>query len=369
MGCMEKRDYYEILGLKKDSKKEDIKKAYRKLVKKYHPDVNKDDNAEEKFKEVQEAYEVLSDEKKRQAYDQYGHAGTQGFDPRSGNGGTYQYTYGGAPFDMGDIFNTFFGGGGGDFGFDFGFGGRESRQRVNRGEDLRYRMKFSFDEAMKGGEYTLNVKREVKCSKCDGTGSENKKRKTCDVCKGTGRERRVQNSFLGQISVMAQCSKCQGSGTIPEKECSKCGGTGLESKSEKVKIRVPAGAYDGMVLRFREGGNASLNGEYGDLFIELEVEPSEIFERRGNDLYSVEEITVQNAVLGGNIQVDTIKGDVKLKVPSGTQPGTIFRIKGEGAPILGKDGQRGDLYVRVDIKIPKRLSREQRKLWEKLSDM
>lgn len=365
---MEKKDYYEVLGVKKDSKKEDIKKAYRKLVKKYHPDMNKDDNAEEKFREVQEAYEVLSDEKKRQAYDQYGHAGTQGFDPRSGNGGDYQYTYGGAPFDMGDIFNTFFGGGDSNFGFDFGFGGQQ-QQRNNRGEDLRYRMKFTFEEAMEGGEYSLNMKRKVKCTKCDGTGSSNKKRKTCDVCKGTGRERRVQNSFLGQIAVMAQCSKCKGLGTIPEQECTKCGGSGLESKTEEVKIKVPAGAYDGMVLRFREGGNASLDGEYGDLFIELEVEPSEIFERRGNDLYSVESVPIHTAVLGGKIDVSTIKGSVKLKIPSGTQPGTIFRVKGEGSPILGKEGEKGDLYVRVDIEIPKRLKKEERKLWEKLSDM
>ena len=366
---MDKKDYYEVLGVKKDAKKEEIKKAYRKLVKKYHPDVNEGEDAEEKFKEVQEAYEVLSDEKKRAAYDQYGHAGTQGFDPRSGNGGGYQYTYGGgAPFDMGDIFNTFFGGGNSSYGFDFGFGGRE-RQRVKKGEDVRYRMKFSFKEAMEGGEYTLNVKRMVKCSKCEGTGSETGKRKKCDVCKGTGRERRVQNSFLGQISVMAQCSKCEGLGTIPEEECSKCGGSGLESKTEKVKIKVPAGAYDGMVLRFREGGNASLDGEYGDLFIELEVEPSEVFERRGNDLYSVEDIAIHTAVLGDTIKVRTIEGNVKLKIPSGTQPGTIFRVKGEGSPILGKEDARGDLYVKVDVKIPKRLKKEERKLWEKLSDM
>lgn len=361
---MNKRDYYEILGVNKDSKKEDIKKAYRKLVKKYHPDVNKEDGAEEKFKEVQEAYEVLSDETKRQAYDQYGHAGTQGFDPRSGNGGGYEYSYGGAPFDMGDIFNTFFGGGN-NFGFDFGFG-QQNQERSRGGENIRYRMKFSFSEAMSGGEFSVKVKRNVKCSKCDGSGSETGKRKTCDVCKGSGRERRVQNSFLGQIAVMAQCSRCGGTGSIPEKVCTKCAGTGLESKTESVKIRIPAGAYDGMVLRFREGGNASLGGEYGDLFIEVEVEPSEKFDRRGNDLYSVENIPAHVAVLGGNIDVETIKKDVKLKIPSGTQPGTIFRIKGEGCPILGKEASRGDLYVRVDVDIPKRLSREERKLWEEL---
>lgn len=365
---MDKRDYYEVLGVNKDSKKEDIKKAYRKLVKKYHPDVNKDDGAEEKFKEVQEAYEVLSDDTKRQAYDQYGHAGTSGFDPRSGtNGGGYEYSYGGAPFDMGDIFNTFFGGAN-NFGFDFGFG-QESQKRNLGGENIRYKMRFTFDEAMKGGEFGVKIKRNVKCSKCDGSGSETGKRKTCDVCKGSGRERRVQNSFLGQIAVMAQCSKCNGVGTIPEKECSKCGGSGLESKTENTKIKIPAGAYDGMVLRFREGGNAGLEGNYGDLFIEVEVEPSEKFDRRGNDLYSVESIPTHIAVLGGKIDIGTIFDTVKLKIPAGTQPGTIFRVKEQGAPILGKEGLRGDLYVRVDVNIPKRVSREEKKLWEKLSEV
>ncbi len=364
---MDKRDYYEVLGVNKDSKKEDIKKAYRKLVKKYHPDVNKEDGAEEKFKEVQEAYEVLSDDTKRQAYDQYGHAGTQGFDPRSGNGGGYEYSYGGAPFDMGDIFNTFFGGSN-NFGFDFGFGQQAQKQSLG-GENIRYRMKFTFREAMDGGEFTIKVKRNVKCSKCNGSGSDTGKRKSCDECKGTGRSRRIQNSFLGQISVMSQCTKCGGMGSIPEQVCSKCNGTGLESKTENVKIRIPAGAYDGMVLRFREGGNASLDGEYGDLFIEVEVEPSEKFDRRGNDLYSVESIPIHTAVLGGKVYIESITKDVKLKIPSGTQPGTIFRVKGEGAPILGKDGYRGDLYVRIDVDIPKRLTKEQKRLWEELGEV
>ena len=365
---MDKRDYYEVLSVNKDSKKK-ILKAYRKLaLKKYHPDVNKDPKAEEKFKEVQEAYEVLSDDTKRQAYDQYGHAGTSGFDPRSGtNGGGYEYSYGGAPFDMGDIFNTFFGGAN-NFGFDFGFG-QESQKRNLGGENIRYKMRFTFDEAMRGGEFGVKIKRNEKCSKCDGTGSETGKRKTCDVCKGSGRERRVQNSFLGQIAVMAQCSKCNGVGTIPEKECSKCGGSGLESKTENTKIKFPAGAYDGMVLRFREGSNAGLDGNYGDLFIEVEVEPSDKFDRRGNDLYSVESIPTHIAVLGGKIDIGTIFDTVKLKIPAGTQPGTIFRVKEQGAPILGKEGLRGDLYVRVDVNIPKRVSREEKKLWEKLSEV
>lgn len=358
---MSKRDYYEILGISKDSTKEDIKKAYRKLVKKYHPDVNKEEGSEEKFKEVQEAYEVLSDDTKRKAYDQYGHAGTEGFNP---NGASNGYgSYGESPFDMGDIFNSIFGGSMGGFGFDFG--GNESR-RSNVGEDLRYRIKMSFEEAIKGTEYEIKIKRNIPCTRCDGTGSDNKKRKTCDVCGGTGRERRMQNSFLGQISVMAECHKCHGLGTIPDVVCSRCNGTGVESSMENVKIKIPKGAYDGMVLKFREGGNAGLDG-FGDLYIEVEVEPSEKFERRGNDLYSTEVIPVYTAVLGGNIDAETIDGVVKLKIPKGTQSGTVFRIKGKGSPVLGRDRLVGDLYVKVDVQIPSKLSKEERKLWEQLA--
>lgn len=361
--AMSKRDYYEILGISKDAKKEEIKKAYRKLVKKYHPDVNNEQGTDEKFKEVQEAYEILSDESKRKAYDQYGHAGTEGFNPGGFNGYSQ---YGGAPFDMGDIFNTIFGGGMGGFGFDFEQGG--SNQRGNIGEDLRYRIKMSFEDAIKGAEYEIKVKRNVACEHCKGSGSETGKRKTCDICGGSGRERRVQNSILGQIAVMAQCHKCNGLGSIPEKVCTVCGGSGVQSQEEKVKIKIPKGAYDGMVLRFRDGGNMGLDGS-GDLYIEIEVEPSNMFERRGNDLYSVENIPVYLAVLGGDIDVKTVGGNVKIRIPKGTQSGTVFRVKGEGSPVLGKESSVGDLYVRVDVEIPKKINREEKKLWEQLSSV
>jgi molecular chaperone DnaJ len=360
---MSKRDYYEILGISKDSKKEDIKKAYRKLVKKYHPDVNKEDGADGKFKEVQEAYEVLSDDTKRKAYDQYGHAGTEGFN--SGGGFNGYSSYGGAPFDMGDIFSSIFGGGMGGFGFDFD---DREKKRGNIGEDLRYRIKMSFKESIQGAEYEIKIRRNVACDRCGGTGSDTGKRKTCDVCGGSGRERKVQNSFLGQIAVMSECHKCHGLGTIPEKVCSKCGGTGVEATTENVKIKIPKGAYDGMILRFRDGGNVGLEGS-GDLYIEIEVEPSNKFERRGNDLYSIESIPVHTAVLGGNVEVGTVEGSIKLKIPKGTQSGTVFKIKGEGAPVLGRDTVSGDLYVRVDVKIPDKLNREEKKLWEKLSSL
>jgi molecular chaperone DnaJ len=372
---MEKRDYYEVLGVKKDATKEELKKAYRKLVKKYHPDVNKEEDAEEKFKEVQEAYETLSDEGKRSAYDQYGHAGTAGFNPGGGNGG-YSYTQQGAPFDMGDIFNTFFGGGGdfgSGFGFDFSQGagrGRRGGPKEDVGADIRYRVGVSFDEAMRGGEYKIKIKRDVPCDKCKGTGSEDGKTKECPVCKGTGQERQVRNTILGQMAVMSTCSNCGGTGKVVENPCPQCKGTGILEKEEEFTIKIPAGAYDGMILRFRGGGNAGRNGgPLGDLYIEIEVEASAKFERRGNDIYSQESIPVHVAVLGGSIEVETIFKEVKLKIPKGTQPGTIFKLKGKGCPILNEEGKRGDHYVRVDVDIPTRLNKKERKLWEQLGEM
>ena len=359
---MEKRDYYEVLGIKKDSQQAEIKKAYRKLVKKYHPDVNKEADAEKNFKEVQEAYETLSDESKRAAYDQYGHAGTAGFNGAGTNG----YEYGGAPFDMGDIFNSFFSGGFGDFGF-----GTQSREVNNgKGADIRYRVRVSFDEAMVGGEFSINIEKDDVCKSCDGTGSKTKKTKECPVCHGSGQETQVRNTILGPMQVRADCSKCNGVGQVPEDICGVCKGTGVKRENEKIRIKIPAGAYDGMVLRFRGGGNAGRRGGvYGDLYIEIEVEPSAIFDRRGNDIYSQVEIPVYTAVLGGNIEVETILGDVKLKIPKGTQSGTIFKIREKGVPVLGSEGKRGDHYVRIVVEIPTKLSKKEKKLWEEMEEM
>lgn len=364
---MEKRDYYEILGVSKDASKEELKKAYRKLVKKYHPDVNKEDGAEEKFREVQEAYETLSDESKRKAYDDYGHAGTAGFNPGDMGGG-FNYQQGGAPFDMGDIFSTFFGG---DFGGSgFGFNGRSSGPREDVGSDIKYRIRVSFKEAMEGGEYKIKVEREERCESCDGSGSKDGKRKECPVCKGTGQERQVRNTILGQVAMMSKCSKCGGTGKVVENPCGDCKGTGVNNKEEEITIKVPAGAYDGMVLRFRGGGNAGRNGgSVGDLYVEIEVETSEIFERRGHDVYTKESIPVHLATLGGEIETEGIFEKVKLKIPKGTQPGTIFRLKGKGCPILNSDGNRGDQYVRIDVEIPTKLNRKQKDLWKDIAQV
>lgn len=362
---MEKRDYYEVLGVDKNSSASDIKKAYRKLVKKYHPDVNKEADAEEKFKEVQEAYEVLSDDSKRSAYDQFGHAGTAGFNP--GSSGGYTDFNGSAPFDMGDIFNTFFGGGmPGGMGGGFDFGG-EGRHVDNSGSDIRYRISLSFDEAMKGGDFKLKVGKEDRCDKCNGSGSESGKKKVCPVCKGAGQSQQVRNTVFGQIAIMGVCQNCGGTGSVIEDPCSKCEGSGLKYVEEEISIKVPAGAYEGMILRFRGGGNAGKNGgAAGDLYIEVNVEASSKFERRGNNIYTDLEIPVFSAVLGDVVKVETIFEEVKLKIPKGTQPGTIFKLKGKGAPLLNSPKERGDHYVRVRIEIPRRLSRAEKELWEQL---
>ncbi|MDD4382142.1 MAG: molecular chaperone DnaJ, partial [Candidatus Dojkabacteria bacterium] len=359
---MTKRDYYDVLGVDKKASQSEIKKAYRKLVKKYHPDVNKEGDSEEKFKEVQEAYEVLSDESKRSAYDQFGHAGTAGFD----GGSSYDFNQGGAPFDMGDIFNSFFGGSG--FGFDFGNFSSGGNRVEEKGSDIRYRVRLSFMEAMKGGEYKIKITRDTACEECKGTGSKSGKVETCPECKGSGQQRQVRNTIFGSIAVMGVCQKCMGRGTIIKDPCQKCRGTGVISEQESISIKIPAGAYDGMVLRFRNGGNAGRHGTpNGDLYVEIEVEPSTIFERRGNDIYSQQDIKVYTAVLGGDIKINTILGDVKLKIPKGTQSGTIFRIKGKGCPVLNTEDKRGDHYVRINVEIPAKLNRKEKELWEEIS--
>lgn len=361
----EKRDYYEVLGVSKDSSQSEIKKAYRKLAKEYHPDHNKAPNAEEKFKEVREAYEVLSNDEKRKAYDQFGHAATEGFG--AGPSGAYS-GFGGMPFDMGDlsdILNNFFGGG---MGFDFGgFGGGRSRSQQSRGADIKKNIKLSFEDAIWGKEIELEIKRDVVCEKCEGTGAKGKKMEKCETCGGAGRVRRVQNSLLGGISIVTECPDCNGRGEKPVEKCPQCKGSGIQTETKKVKVEIPKGSYDGMILRFRHGGHSGKNGgECGDLFVELQVEPHESFERREDDIYTDVSIPVTIAVLGGEVKVPTPHGDVMMKIPSGTQPETIFRLSGKGSPRLGKKGF-GDEYVRVKVDVPKRVSRKEKKLWKELS--
>jgi molecular chaperone DnaJ len=253
---MTKRDYYEVLGVSKTADEKEIKKAFRKMAREFHPDHNKAADAEGKFKEAQEAYEILSDDSKRKAYDQFGHAGAQGFGSQYGGDGGFggfsgQSGYGGAPFDMGDLgdmFSSFFGGGFSGSS-DFGFGGNSRRQQG--GGDISYSIKLDFMDAMEGGEYKINVKRKVKCTKCDGSGSEDGKVDACKVCGGQGRVRRVQNTILGSMSVIAECPECNGTGKQIKNKCKQCGGDGIEEEKVAIPIKVPAGAYDGMVLRYR----------------------------------------------------------------------------------------------------------------------
>lgn len=355
---MEKRDYYEVLEVDKSASQKEIKKAYRKLAKQYHPDRNAGDpSAQEKFKEVSEAYEVLSDDQKRQAYDQYGHAGAQGF---SGAGGFEGFAGGfqGDPFDMGDIFNSFFGG---------SFAGGQTQQGPARGRDLRYRVKLDFIEAMKGGEYTISVDREVPCTKCDATGAKDGKMEVCDKCNGQGRVQDQRRTPLGYISIARACEVCNGTGEVPVDKCKECGGDGLNQEKEELKFDVPAGAYDGMQLRFRGGGNyGEKGGPPGDLYVEVLVEVDERFDRRGNDIHTELEISPADAVLGKELDIETIDGKVALEIPSGTQPGTIFRIAERGAPIVGHSSARGHHFVKVKVSIPQKVTKKEKELWEKL---
>ncbi len=362
----DKRDFYEVLGVAKDASISEIKKAYRKLAKELHPDHNKSADAEEKFNEVREAYEVLSNEQKRKAYDQFGHAGTQGFDPDSASGFS---GFGGTPFDMGDLgdmFSNIFGGMGG-FGFDFGgMGGGGTRPR--KGSDLKSTISLKFEEAIWGAEKEVVVERNVQCESCNGTGAEGGNMKTCTQCNGQGRVRRVQNTFLGGISVVTECPVCHGRGTVAERSCKECDGDGVVTERKKITIKIPQGSYDGMILRFRHGGQAGRNGgEYGDLYIELQVEPHAKFERREDDIYVDVMVPVVSAVLGDTIEVPSVHGDVRLKVPSGTQPNTVFKLSKKGAPRLNGKGF-GDEYVRVKVEVPKRIGRREKKLWEELKE-
>lgn len=371
---MPKRDYYEILGISKSATKQQIKSAYRKLAKQYHPDRNKAADAETKFKEVQEAYEVLSDDQKRSAYDKYGHAATQGF-----GGGNYGYgpdmsgfgfdtsgMNGGFDFgDMGglnDIFEQFFGA---------GFGGFSSgtANRPVRGRDIETKLTITFNEAVFGTTKTIRYKRHIVCTRCKGSGAKNDSSiKTCPTCKGQGRVSQVQQTFLGNIRTVAACPECHGTGKIIKEPCPVCKGAGIFEKDDDFKIKIPQGIPDDVTLRFHNQGHAgSKGGSYGDLYINIEVTPDERFERRGNDIYTNIKLDAVSAVLGTEVTIPTVHGKEKLKIQSGTQPNAVIKMPGRGAPKFRGSGN-GDQYVRVGVEIPKKLSRDQKKLWEQLNE-
>lgn len=360
---MEKRDYYEILGIKKGASKQEIKSAYRKLAKEFHPDRNKAADAETKFKEVQEAYEILSDDQKKSAYDQYGHAATQGF------GGGSNYGYGGGNYDFndfsgfGDIFEQFFGG---SFA-GFGGGPRRSQGESRRGRDIEATLKVEFMDAVFGVEKNIEYNRKAKCSVCEGTGAEKgTKPVTCTSCNGQGQVRRTQQTFLGNFQTVTTCPDCRGEGTIIKNKCTTCTGDGTISENTTFKVKIPQGIPDGVTLRFKERGSAGpKGGPSGDLYLTLEVKPHDKFERRGDDIYLEIEISAPIATLGIKTKIPTVHGEKELHIPAGTQPESVLKMAGLGAPRFRGKGN-GDQYVKIEVVIPTKINREQSRLWEQL---
>jgi molecular chaperone DnaJ len=356
---MAKRDYYEIFGVGRDATQEDIKKAYRRLAMEYHPDKNPGNKeAEEKFKEAAEAYEVLNSPEKRQVYDSYGHDGMRG-----GIGGA-----GGFDFDLSDALRTFMDGFGG-FGDIFGAGrGRGSRGQ-QAGSDLQVRLSLTLEEIATGVEKRLRIKRLVNCDTCGGTGASSSDGiSTCQMCHGSGEVRQVSRSVFGQFVNVATCPTCHGQGQTISKPCSKCRSDGRTRKDEEVKVRIPAGVATGNYLTRRGEGNVGPNkGPQGDLIILIEEKEHSLFERHGNDILYNLAIGYSQLVLGDDIEVPTLDGKVKLKIPSGTQADKIFRLKGKGIPELNGFG-RGDELVKVSQYTPERISSEEKKLLEKLAE-
>ena len=352
---MSKRDYYEILGITKTATETEIKAAYRKLAVKHHPDKNPDDHtAEEKFKEAAEAYSVLSDAQKRAAYDRFGH---QGVGAGAGGAG-----FGGAGFsNIEDIFDIF------GFGDMFGGqGGSRQRSAAQRGADLRYDLEITLEEAALGKEEKLRIPRLEKCDECNGKGAEKgTEPETCITCQGSGQTRYQQGFF----SVMRPCPNCGGKGQIIKTLCKKCRGAGRVEKEKTLEIKIPAGVETGSRLRINGEGEAGASGgQTGDLYVVIHVAEHELFERQGANLYSAAPITFAQAALGAEIKVKTLDGEEDLRIPAGTQTGTVFRIKSKGMPALGGRG-RGDMFVAVTLITPKTLTKEQRKLLEQLAEV
>lgn len=349
----EKRDYYEALGVNKSASAEEIKKAYRKMAKQYHPDLHPDDKeAEAKFKEVNEAYEVLSDAEKKQRYDQFGHAGV---DPNFGAGG-----YGGGfdgGFDIGDIFEGFFGGGAG-----FGRGGAR-RNAPKRGADLEAEVTISFEEAAFGCEKEIHLYRTEFCPDCDGSGAKaGSEVITCAACGGSGQVRSTQRTILGNMSTVSTCTACGGKGKIVKEPCGKCAGKGKIRKSRTIKIKIPAGIDNGQSISLSGQGNVGDKGApLGNLFVTVTVRPHDLFQRSGADVMCEVPITFVQAALGAELEVPTLDGKVKYTIPEGTQTGTVFRLKGKGLPMLRRSG-RGDQYVKVTVEVPVHLSAKQKDL-------
>ena len=362
---MSKRDYYEVLGVSKTATQDELKKAYRKLARKYHPDLNKDnEEAAEKFKECNEAYSVLSDDQKRAQYDQFGHAafenggmgGGGGFGGAGGFGG-----FGGS--GMEDIFDMFFGGQGGR-------GGSRAKTGPQRGADLRFDLEITFEEAAFGLEKEINLYRDETCDHCHGEGAEpGSKVESCPECNGTGYVRFTQNTMFGQMVNERPCSRCKGEGKIISEPCKECRGKGTVKRNKKLKVKIPAGVDNGSRLRVSgEGEAGAKGGPNGDLYVYLYVKPHKFFERDGTTVLCEVPINIVQATLGADIKVPTLDGQVTMKVPEGTQPGKVLRLKGKGIPsLLG--GSRGDQLVRIKVVVPTKLSDKQKDALRKFADI
>lgn len=363
---MAKRDFYDVLGVSKGASDTEIKKAYRKAAMKYHPDKfsgaseKQKKEAEDKFKEVNEAYQVLSDEQKKSQYDQFGHSA---FENGGGSGGFGGGGFGGFE-DLGDIFGSFFGGNSGGFG---GYG-RASRG-PEPGDDLRYNIELTLEEAAKGTEKTIKYKRTVKCKKCNGSGAEpDSKLHNCDKCGGSGTIRVAQRTMLGTFQSTQECDKCHGKGKIPDKKCRKCHGSGIETATTEKTIKIPAGIDNGQKLRVSKFGNASTEGgENGDLYVFITVKPHPFFIREGIDIICNVPIKFTTATLGGEIEIPTLNGKKTIKIPAGTQNGKMFRIKGEGIK-HPRSPYTGDQIVKIKIEVPVNLSSEQQNLLKKFDE-
>ena len=353
-----KRDYYEVLGVSKGASEDEIKKAYRQLAKKYHPDMNPGDKeAEAKFKEANEAYDVLSDSEKRQKYDQFGHAA---FDPSMGGGGSGFGGFGGMDFDFGDIFSSFFGGGGSS---------RNTRNTPVDGDDVAARITIDFEEAVFGCKKEISFARIEACSDCGATGAEKgTKAETCQTCHGTGRVTVQQQTMLGYMQTQRACSNCRGTGKIIKTPCKNCNGKGYVKVSKKLEVSIPAGIDAGQRIVLRGQGSAGRNGgSAGDLVIEVRVKPHAFFKRERNNVYCEVPISFTEAALGAEIDVPTLDGKTdKLKIPDGTQTGTTFTLKGKGIPDINSK-RRGDIIISAVVETPKNLSGEQKKLLQEFA--
>ena len=357
----EKRDFYDVLGVKKDASDAELKKAFRQMAKKYHPDVNPDDKAAEaKFKEVNEAYDILSDSQKRARYDQFGHAGV---DPNASAGPFGGF--GGVDFDLGDIFDSFFGGG-----FGGGRSSSRSRNSAQRGSDLKHRVDLTFEEAAFGVDKVINLSRNERCESCGGSGAkEGSAPATCPTCHGSGQTQVRQKTPFGQFSSISPCETCHGEGKIIANPCARCGGSGTIRKSSKIEVKIPGGIDNGQSISLRGEGEPGLRGgPSGDLYVTVNVRKHPLFTRDGVDVICEMPITFVQAALGCDVEVPTLDGKVKYTIPEGTQTGTVFRLRNKGIPHL-RGGGRGDQFVKTVIEVPRKLNEKQKKVLRDFADL